>query len=52
MKHIITISEMALNKLGTILKEHNKSAIRFSVKGGGCNGFYGSSSISLDVASV
>ncbi len=39
MKHIITISEMALNKLGTILKEHNKLAIRFSVKGGGCNGF-------------
>ena len=39
MKHIITVSDMAVNKLGTILKQHNKSAIRFSVKGGGCNGF-------------
>ena len=39
MKHIITVSDMAVNKLGTILKQHNKTAIRFSVKGGGCNGF-------------
>ena len=39
MKHVITISEMAVQKLSLVLKDHNKSAIRFSVKGGGCNGF-------------
>ena len=39
MKHIISVSETAVSKLGFILKEHNKSVIRFSVKGGGCNGF-------------
>ena len=39
MKHLISVTETALSKLGSILKEHNKSVIRFSVKGGGCNGF-------------
>ena len=39
MRHIISVTETALSKLELILKEHNKSVIRFSVKGGGCNGF-------------
>ena len=32
MKHIITVSEMALNKLGIILKQHNKSASKNKYK--------------------
>ena len=39
MRHIISVTETALSKLELILKQHNKSVIRFSVKGGGCNGF-------------
>ena len=39
MKHIITVSDMAMKKLRVLLKEHNKSYIRFYVKSGGCNGF-------------
>lgn len=39
MKPLITITDIAIKQLRNILKQHNKTAIRFSVKGGGCNGF-------------
>lgn len=39
MKQIITITNVALNKLHNILERTKHNAIRFSIKGGGCNGF-------------
>jgi len=39
MKQIITVTAKATQKLQTILKESNKKALQFYVKGGGCNGF-------------
>jgi len=39
MKQIITITSKATQKLQTILKDSNKKALIFYVKGGGCNGF-------------
>jgi iron-sulfur cluster assembly accessory protein len=38
-KQIIHITQKACEKLTHIVKETNKSHIRFYVKGGGCNGF-------------
>jgi len=39
LKNIITVSKLASKKLSTILRESEKKAIKFYVKGGGCNGF-------------
>ena len=38
-KKIITITKAASLKLSDILKKNNANALRFYVKGGGCNGF-------------
>lgn len=38
-KHIITLTDSAINKLANILKKTNKTNIEFYIKGGGCNGF-------------
>ena len=38
-KNIITVSKIASEKLSKILMKSEKKAIRFYVKGGGCNGF-------------
>ena len=39
VKQIISITQTASTKLARILKESEKRAVRFYVKGGGCNGF-------------
>ena len=39
LKQIITVSKLASDKLLHILNTSEKKAIRFYVKGGGCNGF-------------
>jgi len=39
LQNIITVTNTAAVKLTNILQQSNKSAIRFYVKGGGCNGF-------------
>jgi iron-sulfur cluster assembly accessory protein len=39
LKNILTVTQKASEKLSIILKQSNKCAIRFYVKGGGCNGF-------------
>ena len=39
MKQIISITTKASQKLKHILVDSNKNAVRFYVKGGGCNGF-------------
>ena len=36
---LITISELALNKINSILKSKKSDAMLISIKGGGCNGF-------------
>lgn len=36
---MINISELAKEKIISILKEENASTIRFGLQGGGCNGF-------------
>ncbi len=38
-RQFITASTSAIHKLESILLKSNKNAIRFYVKGGGCNGF-------------
>ena len=38
-KQIISITKNASNKLQDIIRQSNKPALRFYVKGGGCNGF-------------
>lgn len=39
MNKLLKITPLALTKLKNIKIAHNSSAIRFFVKGGGCNGF-------------
>ena len=39
MKTLITVTDIAIKQMRSILKEHNKNYMRFYVKGGGCNGF-------------
>ena len=36
---IIKLTDNAINQMSTMLKEHNKGAIRLSMQGGGCAGF-------------
>tara|TARA_B100001287_G_scaffold276856_1_gene290161 strand:- start:4123 stop:4470 length:348 start_codon:yes stop_codon:yes gene_type:complete len=39
LKNVITVTKIASKKLSKILLQSEKKAIRFYVKGGGCNGF-------------
>ena len=39
MNKLITITPLAINRLKHILKITNSNAIKFRIKGGGCNGF-------------
>jgi iron-sulfur cluster assembly accessory protein len=36
---IVTLTESAKDHMATMLKTHNKQAIRLALKGGGCAGF-------------
>ena len=36
---IVNLTEQAKQHMATMLKEHNKPAIRLALKGGGCAGF-------------
>ena len=36
---IVNLTEQAKQHMATMLKEHNKPAIRLGLKGGGCAGF-------------
>lgn len=39
MPDIVTLTPTALEHMNSMLKEHNKSIVRLSMKGGGCAGF-------------
>lgn len=39
IKMLITITESAKKKISALLKDHDKDALRFGVKSGGCSGF-------------
>jgi iron-sulfur cluster assembly protein len=39
LKNVITVTKMASQKISSILQKSEKKAVKFYVKGGGCNGF-------------
>jgi len=48
---IVSLTENAKERMNTMLKEHNKSVVRLSMKGGGCAGFQYDWSLDDDVKS-
>ena len=39
MSNILFLTEQAKEQMVTMLEEHDKKAVRLSLKGGGCAGF-------------